>query len=45
MVDGGEGDVNNDSNQDGKGDSNDADPDALCTFPKAIFAPLSALAE
>jgi hypothetical protein len=43
--DGGEGDANSDSNQDGNGDSNNADPDALCTPPKAIFAPLSALAE
>jgi hypothetical protein len=43
--DGGEGDVNSDSNQDGIGDSNNANPDALHTPPEAIFAPPSALAE
>jgi hypothetical protein len=43
--DGGEGDANSDSNQDGDGDSADTNPDALRTPPKAIFAPLSALAE
>jgi hypothetical protein len=34
--DGGEGDVNNDSNQEGDGDSNNADPDFLRTPPKSI---------
>jgi hypothetical protein len=34
--DGGKGNVYNDSNQDGDGDSNDADPDSLCTPPKSI---------
>ena len=43
--DGGKGNVNNDSNQDGNGDSKEADPDALRTPPKAIFALPSALAE
>ncbi len=32
---GGKGDVNNDSNQDGNGDSDDADPDSLRTPPKS----------
>jgi hypothetical protein len=43
--DSGNGNVNSNSNQDGDGDSGDAGPDALCTPPKAIFAPPSALAE
>ncbi len=34
--DGGEGDVNNDSNRDGDSDSNDADLDSLRTPPKSI---------
>jgi hypothetical protein len=34
--DGGKGDVNNDSNRYGDGDSNDTDPDSLRTPPKSI---------
>ncbi len=34
--DGGEDDVNNDSNRDGDGDRDDADPDSLRTPPKSI---------
>jgi hypothetical protein len=33
--DGGKGDVNNDSYQDGDGDSDDANPDSLHTPPKS----------
>jgi hypothetical protein len=33
--DGGEGDINNDSNRDGDGDSDNADPDFLRTPPEA----------
>ncbi len=34
--DGSKGNVNNDSNRDGNGDSDDADPDSLRTPPEAI---------
>jgi hypothetical protein len=35
--DGGKGDINNNSNQDGTGDSDDANPDALRTPPKQFL--------
>jgi hypothetical protein len=43
--DGSKGNINRDRNQDGNGDSNDADPDTLRTPPEAMFAPPSALGE
>jgi hypothetical protein len=43
--DGGKGNINSNINRDGNGGSDEANPDALRTPPKAIFAPPSALAE